>query len=831
MQRKAPLERLEGLWTGFEGIDDAGVLERRAKYGPNTIVTETSSSWLEIARSTVQDPMIWFLVGTAALFLWLGDYTEAVILAAALIPIVGMDAYLHRRTQASTEGLRARLASHARVIRDGAEQDIPSTALVPGDLVIVPAGAYFPADGLILSGNALQADESTLTGEALPVRKTPIACPPVGPGDATIDGEHWGMAGTRLLTGEARVRIALTGSETLYGEIARLSSTTRAERTPLQVAITQLVRILLVAALLLCAILAVIRYVQGYGVVDALLSAVTLAIAALPEEFPVVFSFFLGLGVYRLAKQQALVRRAVVVENIGRVSCICTDKTGTLTEGRLLLDHVVPAAGLSREDALSLGATASRTETEDPLDLLLLANARPVAGQVEAVFPFTEDRLREVSVIRIADSAWRAAMKGAPESVLSMTSLSEQERATWLQRTEDLAATGHKVIAVAARSLQNWSGTEPETGYDFAGLLAFSDPVRPGVADAVKKAQQAGIRVIMITGDHSRTAAAIAKEIGIGAAEPRVIDGAQLAAHLQPHNGEGVGFDVVARCTPSQKLGLVEALRERGELVAVTGDGVNDAPALRGADVGIAMGERGTRSAREVASIVLLDDNFATIVRAIAEGRQLFTNLRLSFAYLLMLHIPLVATAALIPLLGYPLLYLPIHIVWIELIIHPTAMLVFQNLPSRDALARSDRRQRLRFFSLAEWAKIGLVGVVAIAIIMGGYVFNLGAEFDVPHARSMAMAALVTVSSAVTAALSRLGSKPAVIASALPVVSAVAIIQIEPLATVLHLSPLHFIDWAIALIGGAIVSAAAAFSRREGETNRHRVVPSARKSS
>lgn len=539
--------------------------------------------------------MIWFLVGTATLFLWHGGDTEAVILAAALIPIVGMDAYLRRRTQASTEGLRARLATHARVLRAGEEQDIPSTALVPGDLVIVPAGAHFPADGINLSGSALQSDESTLTGEALPVRKNPIMRPPVGARDSTIDGEHWGMTGTRLLTGKARVRILLTGGETLYGVIARLAGATRAERPPLQEAIAQLVRILLFVALVLCAIFAVIRYVQGYGIVDALLSAVTPAIAALPEEFPVVFSFFPRLGVYRLAKQQALVRRAVVVENIGRVSCICTDKDGNLTEGRLFLYHVVPAAGPSREDVLSLGATASRTETEDPLDLLLLENARPLTGQDKAVFPFTEDRLREVMVMRIADSVWRVAMKGAPESVFLMTGLSEQEREAWPHRAQDLAATGHKVIAVAVRSLHRWSGAEPEAGYEFAGLLAFSDPVRPGVADAVKEAQQAGIRVIMITGDHSRTAAAIAMEIGIAAAEPRVIDGAQLAEHLQLHQGAEVGFDVVARCTPSQKLALVEALREKGELIAVTGDGVNDAPALRGADVGIAMGERGTR--------------------------------------------------------------------------------------------------------------------------------------------------------------------------------------------------------------------------------------------
>ena len=810
MNRSAPVERLHDLWNNTNGLDAAQVVERRATFGPNSIVAESSSGWLEIVRSTVSDPMIWFLIGTAILFIWLGDLTEAAVLGAALIPIAGMDAYLHRRTQASTEGLRARLASQARVLREGREQDVPSEDLVPGDLVIVSAGAYFPADGLIQSGDALQADESSLTGEALPVRKTPLAPRPVGTGSVKIDGEHWGMAGTRLLTGEARVVIALTGTETLYGEIARLSRATQVDRTPLQDAIARLVQILLVVALLLCVILAGIRYAQGYGAVDALLSAVTLAIAALPEEFPVVFSFFLGLGVYRLARKQALVRRAVVVENIGRISCICTDKTGTLTEGQLTLHKAHPTEGRSGDELLSIAATASRAETADPLDLILLESARPRDGKVDAIFPFTEDRLREVAVLRSPEGNWIAAMKGAPETVIGMTTLSEEERDLWRQHTQELAASGHKVIGVASRSLHDWSGEEPETDFDFAGLLAFSDPVRPGVADAVREAQDAGIRVIMITGDHARTAAAIAKEIGIGAVDPRVIDGKDLATHLDGQEAE-IDFDVVARCTPSQKLALVQALRAKGEMVAVTGDGVNDAPALRGADVGIAMGERGTRSAREVASIVLLDDNFATIVGAIAEGRQLFTNLRLSFAYLLMLHAPLVATAALIPLMGYPLLYLPIHIIWIELILHPTALLVFQNLPSQGALSRRSKGNRLSFFAPREWVTIGLVGAVASAVILGGYILNLGETVDVPHARSMAMASLIIAGSAITAALTRLRSRSAWIATVAPVLSAFGAIQIEPVASVLHLSPLHPVDWVIAVFGGVIISAGAAF--------------------
>lgn len=811
MQRQVPSERLEGLSDPGKGLTERDVAERLARFGPNTIIVEKRTGWLEIARNTLHDPMIWFLVGTATLFLWLGDYTEAIVLAAALLPIAGMDAYLHRRTEVSTEGLRSRLAAEARVLRDGAEARIPSADLVPGDLAVVSAGDYFPADGLILSGDGLQADESTLTGEALPVRKLPLG-QNADLAMAPVDDAHWGMAGTRLLTGEARLRIALTGAETLYGEIARLSGTTRTERTPLQEAIAHLVRILLAIALVLCAALATVRFVQGYGIVDAILSAVTLAIAALPEEFPVVFSFFLGVGVYRLARRKALVRRAVVVENIGRITCICTDKTGTLTEGQLKLDQVVPAAPFDRADVQAIGATASRFETGDPLDRILLETAAPLEGRVEAIFPFTEDRLREVCILQDGPN-WRAVMKGAPETVLAMSRMDESERDAWLREIHELATTGRKVIATASMTLPAWNGTEPESGFEFAGLLGFTDPVRPGAAAAVRDVQRAGIRVVMITGDHARTAAAIAREAGIGDGEPRVIDGADLKAQLQTETAERTMFDVVARCTPSQKLALVEVLRSQGELVAMTGDGVNDAPALRGADVGIAMGERGTRSARDVAAIVLLDDNFSTIVHAIAEGQELFRNLRLSFAFLLMLHAPLVATAALIPLLGYPLVYLPIHIVWLELILHPTAMLVFQSLPASKELVPAQKRVTLRFFSGAEWMHIALVGAVATAFIMAGYIFNLGEDADVLHARSMAIALLILTGSAITAALTQLRSRASLVASVLPVASVLAAVHIAPVAELMHLSPLHAADWAIALAGSIAIGVIAALFR------------------
>ncbi len=806
MKRSVPLPRVADFLTTDRGLTADEVSTRRDHYGVNDIIEAPPGGWRDLARDTARDPMIWFLAATSGLFAALGDYAEALTLLVAMVPLVGMDAFLHRRTQASTQGLASRLAAEARVYRDGEVLSVPARDLVPGDLVEVGPGELFPADGLFVGGVEMQVDESVLTGEALPLRKQPLPRPlRVTP---QVDAAHWAFAGTRLLTGQARIRLVHTGRETLYGEIVRSALQGAHARTPLQAAVANLVGVLVVAALIMCVILAAIRLNQGHGWVDATLSAVTLAVAALPEEFPVALTFFLGVGVYRLARRQALVRRAVAVENIGRVTCICTDKTGTLTEGRLVLAHRDPAAGTSADQLLNIAALAARSDSGDPLDTALLdANdGRGDATDRIASFPFTEDRRRETAVRRQADGSYLVVTKGAPETILAMCRLEGPEGATWLERMSAYTSMGHKVIACASCSLAEtaWSGGEPDRGFRLAGLLAFEDPVRAGVRDAVEACREAGIRVIMITGDHPSTAAAVAREIGLGGDDPKVIamnDGDAVPEVLRPELPPDV--DVVARAFPSQKLDIVQGLQAKGEIVAVTGDGVNDVPALQAADIGIAMGERGTRSAREVAAIVLLDDNFRSIVRAIAEGRQLFRNLQLSFAYLLIIHIPLVLSAAIIPLAGYPLLYLPIHIVWLELVIHPTALLVFQELPTSDRLLPVERRDRARFFGLPAWLVIGGVGAWVTLTVVLGYRYALGGDGDVEHARSMAIVALLIASVATTASLSRLRSWAAWIVVLGSLASLLLLVQVPALAHLVHLRPLHLDDWIISIAAGA----------------------------
>jgi Ca2+-transporting ATPase len=810
-RRSLPLARVAGLLTSARGLTAAEVAERRGRFGSNDILEAPPHPWRDLARDTLKDPMLWFLAGVSLLYGILGEVTEAGVLIVAIVPLAGMGAYLHRRTQASTEGLKGRLAERATVVRDGAQVVVRAVELVPGDLAIVSPGEPFPADGVVGGGTELQADESTLTGEAHPVVKRALPGPP-GPGaEPLVDSHHWAFAGTRLLTGRASVLVVFTGGDTLYGEIVRSAAEGSHARTPLQHAVERLVSGLLVAAAATCLILAAVRLRQGYGWVDALVSAVTLAAAALPEEFPVAMTFFLGVGVYRLARRQALVRRAVSVENIGRVTAICSDKTGTITEGRLRLTHLVAAGDDADRELLALAARASRDDSGDPLDAAILSEAAsagvlPEAPARLATFPFTESRKRETAIIREADGRIVAVTKGAVETVLGMAAVTDTERDLWLTRLTTLAEDGHKVIASAWQGLDGDLGTqdEPERGYRMAGILAFEDPVREGVAPAIEACRKAGIRPIMVTGDHPGTARAVAREIGLGEGAPTVITGYELEARIARRDGEAVRrADVVARAAPSQKLTLVRTLQAAGEIVAVTGDGVNDVPALQAADIGIAMGERGTQSAREVAAIVLLDDNFRTIVGAIAEGRQLFRNLQLSFRYLLMFHIPFIASALLVPLAGYPLLYLPVHIVWVELIIHATALLVFQELP-RGELEQRWAPRVVRFFSVREWALIALVGGLIALLVVGVYIGGVRAGRSIEQARAMALAALTCSSGVLTALLSRLRSRAARLVAAATVASAVLLVQTPLLAHALHLQPLGPADWALVLAGSLL---------------------------
>ncbi len=791
--RAVSFESLSGIPARAGGLHQDEVERQRVRFGANDIVEISGHPLLELVRDTLRDPMVWFLLGIAIVFLLLGQKRDAIILFVALVPLLLMDLLLHRRAQASTRELRGRLASNCFVHRGDQVIEIPVARLVPGDLVRLEPGQSLPADGIFQKSRGLQLDESSLTGESLPVGKQHweelLRLWPSG-GERLVPESSLGFAGTRVLTGEGELRVTQTGRSTGYGQIVRSVSDLPHESTPLQQAISRLVSRLIVAALAFCVLLAGIRMVQGHGWLDALLSAATLAVAAIPEEFPVVFTFFLGVGVYRLARRKALVRRAVTVENMGRVDLICTDKTGTLTEGVLTLNHRLPVSGVSEQELLEAAAWASRAESLDPMDQAILdllsmerGDLQPDTRRVLAVFPFTEDRKREVVIRQDGSRRPESWIKGAPEEVLPRTTLSDAERREWSEHVDRLSSEGHKVLAcgrLEMHDLEDGVGegsSEPQRGYQFLGLLAFEDPARPDVASAVRACEEAGIRVLMITGDHPNTAAAICRDIGLGGGNPRVVSAEEHAAHLVPEWLESNpswldGVHAIARCRPLQKLAVVQAFRRSGRVVAVTGDGVNDVPALKAADIGIAMGLRGTRGAREVSSIILSDDRFSTIVGAIGEGRQLFDNLRRSFEYLLLFHIPFVATAAIVPLLGYPLLYLPLHVVWLELLIHPTALLAFQQ-EARPGIPPGARDGD--FFSNAQASRILLVGLLMALLVAALGILTLNSGGSIELARSRVLVLLGIWSAVLAAYLSRLRTRAARWIVALTVLASMAI--------------------------------------------------------
>jgi P-type Ca2+ transporter type 2C len=791
MPRHIPAD-LQSALEQTGGLTSAEAESRRLAFGANAILIENRHSWADIAKDTARDPMIWFLAATSVLFFAVGETAEGAVMATALLPILGMDAYLHRRTQASTASLSIELSPTASVIRNAAEVVVPTLDLVPGDRVVVRPGSSFPADGRLLAGDGVQVDESTLTGESIPVTKVVTSTR-----HDSVPDTSWVMAGTRLLTGEAVFQVVMTGAKTGYGEIVRTALLSIKSETQLQKAVNKLVFVLTLAAVALCMALGLITYWNGHGLFESVMSAITLAVAALPEEFPVVLSFLMGVGVYRMARQKALVRYAVAVENIGRVTCICTDKTGTITEGRLRVAMLSPAQGAHEDQLESCAAHATREDSGDPLDAALLQMTTGSSSPIVAVFPFTEERRRETVIRKTATGGFIVAVKGAPETVLSCCELTQRSEWNALTNAQQLAGEGYKVIAFAQKSPRRKPSEEPMSGFLFQGFVAFEDPVRPEVPDAIDWATAHGIKVIMVTGDHAATARVIALKAGIGGKSPRIVSGDELAtllAHEDPRK-----FDVVARAKPIQKLDLVRALQRRGESVVVTGDGVNDVPALSGADVGVAMGQRGAQPARETAAIVLLNDSFTTIATAIRQGRQIFWSLRLSFAYLLLVHISLVLAAALIPLLGYPLLFVPIHIVLLELIMHPTAILGFHG-GNDMANGRSAKVQSRTILTRRDAILIGFGGLWLAASILGAYVYALGANGDTAHSRGLGFSVLVLGSSFAVAVLTRFRNTTSRVLAIAPVVATVFAIQIRDVATWLQFSPLHISDWLLATV-------------------------------
>ena len=746
------------------GLSSEEAVARLSRYGPNLLAPEAAGSrWRRFVR-VLGDPMVIILLVAGFLFLGLGQTTNGIIILVAVAPVIVVDVILELRAERTLQRLRELASPRALVRRDGKEIVVPAEQLVPGDVLLLQEGDVVAADGVVESESNLQMDESALTGESLPVPKTGVGWPALGL--ALENREPRVYAGTTVLAGRATVIVTATGSRTEYGAIGAMVAQAIPQATPLQRAIANLVWVLGGVAVVASLAVAGFELARGSGLVNALLAGVSLAIAAIPEEFAVVFAIYLSLGAWRMARRNALVRTLAGVETLGSTTVICTDKTGTLTRGQLCVGELYsngrqlqkpytaasPEVRILLEDAL----LASEPNPFDPLDQAIAALATDAGMDPPELYsrwtmvqdyPFDPERKYVTHVWRSSQGNLRLCSKGSIEGILALSQPSPEEQDSALKANLELTSQGMRVIAVAEKGLSNLAGERwaNEAGMELVGLIGFADPPREGVRESVGECQTAGVRVIMITGDHPLTAHAVAEEIGLYHNDQDILTGPQLAQMSDEELERALGSTAIfARVVPAQKFRIVQGLKARKQVVAMTGDGINDAPALRTADIGVAMGIRGTQVAREAATMVLLDDNFGTIVEAIRQGRRIFGNLQRAFFYLLTLDFPIVLAALVIPLIGLPLLLLPIHLVWLELIVHPTSAVVFEADPAApDLMRRPPRDPREPIFTLHTGILAVAEGVTIFLGVLGIYLGFLASGAPLDQARALGVSTLV----------------------------------------------------------------------------------------
>lgn len=734
------MNRIPSDWK--QGLSEAEAQTRLAQFGANRLREASRFGALRIAAETFKEPMFLLLLVATALYLLFGALGEGLFLLAGAFVSIGLVILQRLRSERALAALNALAEPMVRVVREGAQRLIPATQLVPGDLFVVAEGSRLPADAVLVSGDALSVDESALTGEAAPVTRLP--------GTAQDDAAQL-SAGTMVTRGHGLAVVRRTGEETRFGQIGTSLVSIAEEPTLLQKNVGRLIARIGLLALLFCILVtAAYSWLRTDWFAGAL-AGITLAIALLPEEFPMVLAVFMALGAWRLARRNVLVRHSAVIETLGATTLLCVDKTGTLTENRMSLAGAWLAGqfrGLpnnAAEDDLAelllAARRASALHSHDAMDAAVHDAATSLSGwQALRSFPLRPDRLAFVHVWRSPSGETVYAAKGAPEAIIRMCALDPELEREIEEAFARLARRGMRVLGVAEARFALDKGLDPgEVRFGFLGLLGFADPIRGDVPLALAEARRAGVRVVMVTGDYPETALAIARDAGIDTSAG-VMTGAELASGAPPR----ADVQVFARIMPDQKLDLVQAFKAAGHVVAMTGDGINDAPALAAAHIGIAMGRRGTDVAREAADLILLDDRFASIIGGIRHGRRIFSNLRRAMSFITAVHVPIAGLALLPILLGLPPLLYPMHVVLLELLVDPMCSLAFESEPGSPAeMAKPPRPAGEILFGYPEIARAGVQGLFLLAPTVGLYIWGLNAGFSTDEARTSAFVALI----------------------------------------------------------------------------------------
>ncbi len=737
----------------LEGLSNAEAARRLATEGYNDLPAAKPRPWGLIALEVLREPMLLLLLACGGLYWAMGDAEEALLLMGFVVVIITITFVQARKTERALDALRDLSSPRALVVREGEKVRVPGREVARGDLLLLAEGDRVPADARVVSCVNLTVDESLLTGESIPVRKAAAAAPePAGVPRPGGEDLPFVFSGTLVVQGEGIARVVHTGAASRIGGIGKALEGIETEDTPLQRQTARLVQVFGALGLLICAVVVAAIGLSRGDWVNGLLAGLTLAMAILPEEFPVVLTVFLALGAWRMSHHGVLTRRIPAVETLGAATALCVDKTGTLTLNRMSVrDLMVDGELLEVSDTgtalpeafhpvVEYAIMAGPAEPFDPMEKAMKElGERTLAGTEHLhqgwtllkEYPLSRALLAMSRVWRSPDGATvLIAAKGAPEAVADLCHLDEEASQRLAGQVERLAQRGRRVLAVAWAQFSE--GELPEIQHDFSfellGLLGLDDPVRPDVPAAVRECYEAGMRVIMITGDYPGTAQSVARQVGMVRPE-RVLTGPELDAMDDPALAERIrDVNVFARTAPEHKLRIVEALKRDGEVVAMTGDGVNDAPALKAAHIGIAMGGRGADVAREAAALVLVEDDFGSLVEAVRMGRRIFDNLRKAMMFILSVHVPIAGMSLIPVLLGWPLALFPAHVVFLQLIIDPACSIVFEAEGEGPGIMRRPPR-RLDEPLLGMRALVpGLVqGMVVLAIVLAVYGGFLGA--------------------------------------------------------------------------------------------------------
>ncbi|MEL5890853.1 MAG: HAD-IC family P-type ATPase [Methanothrix soehngenii] len=864
-------EVLSKLDSDQKGISSTQAKERLSQHGPNQLESPTKPSPLKIFIGKFKDYMVLVLIFAAIISFIAGETTNAYVILGIVVLVAIIGFVQEYKAEKAMEALREMVAPEADVIRDGQMSTIPAADLVPGDVVFLEAGDKVPADGRILEVTSLQVIESSLTGESMPVEKLAQTLPE---DMALADRKNMVFMGTIISQGNCRAIVTATGLGTELGRISGLMKQEQAE-PPLKIKLQQLAKRQALLVMVISAIVFILMFSRGLPVIDALIASIALAVAGIPEALPFIVTLALAFGTQAMAKKNAIIRRLPEVETLGSTTVICTDKTGTLTTGEMTLREIrtyrkieVTGAGYdpsgqfisqgaklepTEEDLariLKIGVHANNSAIEranggwrvvgDPTEGALIVAAKK-AGILDKIkdsssrfieYPFDSERMRMTTVDEVHKEGYIVSMKGAPEVVLShctktttpngTKTLTEEDRRSILADADDMAENALRVLALAWKPISNNDPVEVdciESGLIFAGLTGMMDPPRKEVPEAIRVSKMAGIRTVMITGDHRLTARAIGKELGIGNGE--VIEGVQLdrmsSEDLREHIDD---VSVFARVTAEHKVRIVEALKARGHIVAMTGDGVNDAPALTAADIGVAMGRTGTEVTKEASDMVIADDNFATIVSAIEEGRRIFDNIRKGTSYLLSVSFAELATIFFAVALGFPLPLLAAQILWINVVAEEFPAIGLALEPSHsDIMKRKPRDPKESMPSRP--LMIYTLGIAAaiVAGTLGMYIITLQSNPDLSYARTVAFVGLgfFTVYNAYSSRslqesvfrMNPLGNKTLLMGIAASILAILAVVYIPFMQFIFETRPLSSESWILILTTGLVVVLAA----------------------